>query len=535
MSEKELKITATAETAAAKAAVDDLNASIKATAPAQDAATGSELRGVEGLKALQDQMRAAASGASTLGAATTGAAEGASLLSRAVQGLTSTKGNLILILVMLVTHLKEVNEWMGRAADKMVGWLTAAGQGTKVLDEHGKAVDALDPKYKKLAEAQDLAARATKAMAAGLIQVTEDTKRANAEELIREAALHGSIMSTKDYAEALKTLGIKTVESFDNIKGSAQAFEREYGRVMKTEGPAAARIFAEENSSVLDKVQSRYIKLGQEVPPELKKISDGIGLIPKAAAEAEKSDASFKKLTESIYDLETKTAGLNKSLVDNGKAFQDNSAKIEANRKTAIESSQAVTAQTIKGLQDQVKETEAAHAARTISDSDYRTKIAQLYADQAKAKQDGYETEKQVDADAKKDLEDLAGKYKEQTDKVKEALSDVATKQEEATAKLKALNVERDAEVRAMQTAVPLWGTSAEFAKLLAGVQATLATETKASAGATKDLGAQFGASAAQVPALGAGIDSLTSKMNTATAAAKALAAALDSVTGGTA
>ena len=160
--EKTLSIKAVAETAAAKAAIEDLNASVKSTATAQGEATDAELKGAAGAEQLLAKMRELAGGARSVGIATTTAAEGAGLLTRAMAALGTTKGNLILILVTLVTHLKEVNEWMGHAADKTVAWLTSAGQGTKVLDEHGKVVEigtheelmALNGRYRQLYDKQ---------------------------------------------------------------------------------------------------------------------------------------------------------------------------------------------------------------------------------------------------------------------------------------------------------------------------------------------------------------------------------------------
>lgn len=531
--ERDLKITATAETDQAKTQIDQLDSSVKGVASSTQWFGEEGQRAGEGAEVLGGKTKGAAVEARLFAVASRSAAAGLTAFRRAMTALLGPVGVLIGVLVAILTNLKELGAWFGRVGETMDAWVNGVGKGTRVLDENGKVVDALDPKYRKLAAAQDLHTRALELARRGIIATTENMETLDAQAAVHEANFRKATVSTDELAAAFKKMGINIPETFDSLKTKGNEFIARYKIILEKEGPAAARIFAQENESLLDGVESRYVKLGKDVPPELKKISEGIGLIPKAIADLAESEATFQKLTEAIDDLAKKHDDLTKSLATNAKAFQDHTAKVEADRKSQIDGAAAVTKATIASLQEQVKETVAAHAARTISDEEYRTKINQLFADQAKAKQDGYEAEKKIDENAKVDLADMTAKYKEQTTSVKEAIDDVNKKQEEATEKLKALNVERNEEVRAMQAAVPLWGTSLEFAKLLAGIQTTLAAETKASAVATNDLGTQFGASAAQVPALSSGVDSLTAKVNALAAAARAAAAALDSVTGG--
>jgi chromosome segregation ATPase len=532
--ERELTIKAsTSGMPEAKAQIEELNASVKATGDASTTAASGALKGEAGLKALQAEMKATVAEAGALAAEEGAVAAGATGIAAGLSSAVPQIAAIVIAMELLSKVGQAVKSVLSDIYDRVRLWALGLSDLKPILDEHGKAIDPLSDKYQKAADAAALLERAQNAMRAGLNVLTEDTRRANAEEIVRQAALHGTIGTTKEYADALKTLGIRSVESFNDLKGSAQAFEREYERIFKTEGPAAARFFAQENAALLDKVETRYEKLGQDVPAELHKIATSIGLVSKAESELAKNTELEKKYEKTIGDLKEKFSDLSKALADSGKAFLDHASKIEVDRAKAVEAINDTTSKTISGLQAQVKETEAAHQARAISDSEYNQKINTLFAEQAKAKTEGYEKEKAVDDKATKDLADLTEKHAEETRKRKENLQEVADAEVAAQKKLESLNAARNEEIRALAAAKPLLFQAGVDTKSLADSHTVLAPKVAESAAGVKDLGQQITATAAQVPALKGQVDSLKSSLDALLASALAAAKAVASIPDG--
>lgn len=518
---------------AAKADVAGLRTEAALAGTATENLGGSAVKGEAGLAALQAEIKATAASAATVAPAAAAAATGISLFSRALAVLTGPVGLVILAVTALAANLDKITGALRGAADAMARWIVGVGQGTTVLDEHGKAIEPLTEGYGKAANAADLHARALALMRAGLIPATDDMKRLDAEARVYEAAFHGAATSTEDFAASARLLGINIPKDFDAMKASVDGFLKLYESELANRGPASARIFAQENTTLLDQVASRYVRLGQEIPPEIQKVLDSINKIPTAVAEAAKSDESFKKLSESISDFAAKEATLTKALDDNAKAFAAHAAEIEKDRLTEVAAIQQTTTETIASLQQQVKATEDAHAARLISDTQYNTQINALFAAQAIAKAKAYEEERAINEKARQEQVDLTAKFAEEQAKRTEALSDTIAAEAKAQASLDALNVARFNELQALAASKPALFQAGIDLNLLGEAHDSLTDKTTGTARATGDLASEFSRTAGQAPALAGSIGSVTAQMRALESAARAAAAAIASVTGG--
>jgi len=205
-------------------------------------------------------------------------------------------------------------------------------------------------------------------------------------------------------------------------------------------------VFAEANKSTIDTVITRYEKLGTDVPPELKKLADGLGLVSSAEAEAAKDKGLADRYTKDLRKMADESADLLKKVSNLGDEFLKTRDKIETAAKAEIAANDQKTAATIADLQKQVAEVQAAYAARTISDTEYNTKINALFSQEQKARSDGFDKEKTIqteeEAALKKNVEarDQAGK------EIIDKLDDIGDKQVETAKKLGQLNEKIDAQ-----------------------------------------------------------------------------------------
>lgn len=504
--EKELRIKATADTAAAKAQVDALNQSIKGTATAEEQAGASALKGEAGLAALQAEMKATVAEAGALAAGETAAAGAATGLGAAVAGAVPQIALIVVAIELFSKVGAVVKGIIGEIADKVRLWALGLSDLKPLLAEHGKALDPLSDKYQKAADAAAKLERNAYALAQGLVVVTDNASKNVAALELARGAIHGWSLETAEAQKALAEFGLKAPPTFDQVRQAAEAFGNGYQRALK-DGTASARTFAELNKGALEKIEVDFLNLGKTVPPELKKVSDSTGLFPKVTGDAE--DA-IKKLTKTTGDLADKQKDIQKALTESGKSFEEHTRKVEADRQKSIEAVDATTQKTIADLQKQVKETEDAHAARTISDDTYWTKINTLIAEEAKAKRDAYDKEGQINTEAAKSQAEASEKFKAETIKRKDALVDLEAAQDAATKKLNELNVAQDAQVRALQTGTPLLG---------------------AAAASTKVLSDQFGITTSEATVLSGAIDSVIGKMRELAAASRDAAQAVASVT----
>lgn len=506
MADVDLRVKAQAEgfpeTQAQVAALEtQVSAANKATAAQADTA----LTGEAAVRAWADGVHAAATANKGLAEAEAAAATGATLFSRAMTALAGPLGILITVLVLILTHLKDLGEWFGRVGAKLDDWIHGVGQGTQVLDAHGKVVEALDPKYKKLAEAQDLHARALQQERAGLIAATEDMKRLDAEALVHEANFRKAAASSEELVAAFKTLGIVIPDTFESLQKSGQEFLSRYQIILDTEGPAAARVFAEANKRLVDDVISRYIKMGEAIPPELKKVETVLGDLSKAEADAAKDKGLADRYQRDLRRMADESTALLVKVANLGDEFLKTRDKIEQSAAAEIAASEAKTRKTLEGLQEEVKQTEEAHAARLISDTEYNAKVNGLFAEMAKARTAGFDQEKKIKDDEKTLLDKAVQERDDAGKKIIDKLEDVNVKQTEVTEKLGALTIK----LQEQRTAADL-----------------------AAAGFT-GLSAQFGTLTSEGPALAAIVAGLTGQFDNLARAARDAAAAVASVTDG--
>ncbi len=526
--EKDLTLTAKTEGfPEAKAEVDGLGASVKSTASAEETLGASSGKGQAGLDALRASMKATEAEAAALRAGTTAAAEGVSLFSRAVAVLAGPVGVLVAVLVGLLTHIKELGDWFGRVGEKMDAWINGVGQGTPVLDAHGKQVDELAQGYNKAATAQDLHTRALTLARLGIIAATDDLKLLAAETLVHEANFRKSTAVTEELAAAFKKLGIVIPESFDLLKTKGDELLARYKIILENEGPAAARIFAEANKSALDAVVSRYERMGADVPPELKKIEVGLGTLSAAEAEAAKDKGLAERYTKDLRKMGDESADLLKKVASLGVEFLKTQNKVETSARAEIAANDAKTSATIADLQRQVAETEAAHAARTISDTEYNTKINALIAQEQAARSAGFDKEKSIQTEeeaalkANVEARDAAGKA------IIDKLQDLGEKQEETKAKFDALTLKMEAQKAATDSASDGFvGLSKQF-----GVTGN---DAVALGGAVSGLDSLFDELAStRVPILLHAFDLVSAKLKEVRDNATQAAAALNSLDGG--
>ena len=444
---KDLTLSATTEGfPEAKAQVDALGDSVKG------AATGTEKLGAAaaGGKQSFDEWRAGITAsineAHNLAAGATAAAEGVTLFSRAIAFLSGPIGIAIAAFALLATHLEGIGNWFGKIGDGLDRWVNGVGAATPVLDAHGKVLDELAQGYNKAATAQDLHTRALALERLGVIGATDDLKVLDAEALVHEANFRKSTEVTEDLAAAFKKLGITIPESFDTLQKKGDEFLARYQIIFDQDGPAAARVFAEANKSTVDTVITRYEKMGTDVPPALKKLADGLGLVSSAEAEAAKDKGLADRYTKDLRKMADESADLLKKVSNLGDEFLKTRDKIETAAKAEIAANDQKTAATIADLQKQVAEVQAAYAARTISDTEYNTKINALFSQEQKARSDGFDKEKTIqteeEAALKKNVEarDQAGK------EIIDKLDDIGDKQVETAKKLGQLNEKIDAQ-----------------------------------------------------------------------------------------
>jgi len=509
--EKELRIKATADTAAAKASIDSLNVSIKATDTATSGVTATQSKAEQEMAAFLAKNKEMEAQAQSLSDSLKNTAANTGAFGTQIASLLPSLSIWTIALVALPAILKGIDE------------------GTKSL--FGALVDFKDAQNLNT-EASTNATRAMAAMGAGFIATTQDIQKAEAALTLHLSALHGWTLETQNAIAAMKEFGIKIPEAFDSVKAKAQAFVDVYAAELK-KGAGEARAFAEQNKGTLDALESRFITMGEKVPPELKKISDGIGLIPKAEQELEKHQEQWDKLTKSLADLGAKADELSKKLTDNGKAFQDHANKIEQDRQTAIAAIDSTTKKTIADLDLQVKQTEEAHKARAISDTDYFTKINTLVADEAKAKQDAYTAETKINDDAAKDQKKLADDHAVETKRITDDLATLAEKQVDAKKKQEELTEVRRLDQEILSKTQPLLFQAGIDTKLLSDAQVPLAANTKQAAQAHVDLGAAAKSSSSDLTTLEGVADSLIQKYRDLAAAASDAARAVASVASG--
>lgn len=509
---------AIAELAAFDAAVQAASASVERTEP--------------GYKNFSANVSLARGNVEGLSRAATGAADHIGIFGRAIQLLAGPIGLFIAAIALIPQALSKWAEWSQVVSNKLATLLAGLTDSRREVDSQGKAIDVLSDQYQRAADATALHERATRAMSAGLIEATDNAKRADAEEIIREAALHRSTTATTAYVNALKEFGIKAFESFSGAQTAATAFLTEYQRASR-ESSAVARAFAEENSAALERILQRYALLGRDVPPELKKIAEGLGLISKAESELAANQDLQKKTAEKVSDLKEKYAELTKAIADSTKAYQDQSKAIEDNRKKAIEASNAVKVTEIQNLEEQGTKFEGVYKGQANVVSDYRVSVNQHFADIAKARQAEFDREQQVNRDAEKAQTDLTKKYQDESKRQKDALSDTADALKAAEGRLASLTQVINDQSAALSSVRPKLFEAGIAAEDLDGKVGPLATSTSQAADATASLGVRAGIVAGQLAAAGGQVDSLAAKLANLASVAAGAAAAVASVTEG--
>jgi len=431
----EVRVTTSGATEAT-AQIEGLRQEVAATNTATAAAGDAALKGEAGLAALAAEAHAAATATQATAVGAEAAAAGVGLFGRAVSLLAGPLGLFILALSVLPELLGKIGELSTKFADWLVSLAEGLDNATGATDKQGKALDEMTDAGQKALDATAQLTRAQALMAAGLIPATANTKLLLAEASLYMSTFHGAAASTDDFAEALKQMGLKAIESFGDLQTEGKNFISAYQFYLQTQGPEAARIFAEQNKASLDAVVSRYVKMGTDIPPELKKIESDLGVLSAAETEAAKDKGLADRYERDLRRMGDQTVDLLKKVGDLGEEALRTRDKIEQSAKDEIAASDAKTAKTIRGLQDEVAKTEAAHAARTISDTEYNTKINTLFAQEAQARTDGFEAEKKIKDDEKALLDknvadrDAAGKQ------IIEKLDDISTKEGETRANL---------------------------------------------------------------------------------------------------
>lgn len=270
------------------------------------------------------------------------------------------------------------------------------------------------------------------------------------------------------------------------------------------------------------------------------------------------------KMNEAVRIAAERQVELANKLTATNKAYADGIAKIEERRKTEISAAESTTKTLITDLGIQVKQTEAAHDSRSISDTDYNTKINTLFAQQAIARQKEYDREREIDLDAQKDKEDLATKHREATKSIEDDLTHLNSSVQEATdlrtkletkerERVTTLEDEKKAEALAREEVDNHSRSQKDFVKDLqisidkltgaGGANEALKTHrehhaalnsTESGVPATSrnvaELGTQFGVTAGEVPGLNAQVTSLRQNLQGLRDDAVAAAAAIASI-----
>jgi hypothetical protein len=155
-----------------------------------------------------------------------------------------------------------------------------------------KASESTEAYDKRVQDAANSAAdmqRASIAMGAALIDQTKNTKDAVAAWQGHLAAMTGNIEQYPAFVAKLKEMGVSLRATMGEMKSETQAFDQVYQAVLKKDGPAAAKYFADNNKAALDRIISYYEEMGLKVPANLKTIQESIGLVTKAEQEAAKA------------------------------------------------------------------------------------------------------------------------------------------------------------------------------------------------------------------------------------------------------
>jgi len=316
---KELTITAETEGfPAATVQVAALKTEVDLTGGAAAKLGTDALTGQAGLSALQAEIKATIAQSQIATPAIAATAGSVGLLSRALMLLTTTAlGPLVLVLVLLITHFKEMGEWVLKTSEKVDVWIRNIGRATPIIDDLTKS-------GKAAADSADLLARAHDAMSKGVIAVTHDTKIMVAEYIVHQAAVHQSTVMTDELAAAQKLLGIKSEVSFAQLKNSVNSFMETYKSRLERDGVGAANAYAEANRKLVEQTINRYHALRIAVEPDLQAIADALGIV----AEADKKAAEGVKLQDKYNALKVSANELAVALAKSTAALELDMGKI---------------------------------------------------------------------------------------------------------------------------------------------------------------------------------------------------------------
>jgi hypothetical protein len=435
----------------------------------------------------------------------------------------------VLALIPLVID-KISKAWLS-ATETIGGLVSGLDESTSAVDKHGKALGVLTDAYQKAMDVQADQSRLLYAIAAGFAANTTSMNDNLAAYKLQQAAMRGWVIDSADMVAASKQFGLKLPEDFDHVRLSGQAFFNDYQNQTKVSA-AAARAFAEENQTRLGEIIDRYLELGKTVPPELQKIADSIGLVSKAEADNAKNRDLENKYVETINTIKGKLVELSEQLDINARSYTDHATKVEADRVASIAAIDATTNKTLTDLQLQVTQTEAAHAARTISDDQYFSTIDSLIGKENTARQDAYAAEQKINDDSAKSQTELSNKYILEQQKI----NDQRTKDLEALTKEQAgldkLNAAMDTQARALQATTPLFQTSVEVQQILADLQTPLADKTTVAGVAMGRLADLLKSGSVNASDMTEEVSNLVTQMNALTQAAIAAATAVRGVTG---
>jgi len=439
-------------------------------------------------------------------------------------------GAVIGVVTLLPALLEKIAKGWDSATTAIGGIVAATPNATRLLDEHGKVVDPLSDKYQKLADNVAEQTRAQAAMDAGLVISTDNMAKNVAAVELAKTAIHGWSLETAEAQKALKEFGLKVPPTFDQIQQSAQAFLDGYAAALK-KGSANAYDFLTTNETVLKNIEKAYTDAGEQVPDQLKKLGESIGVYTETAIQ--KTQDAAKKQAEAIDETKLKLKELDEQLKISAQSYTDHAKAIEADRQKSIAAVEQTTATTIADLQKQVTETEAAHQARTISDSEYFAKINSLIGQENTAKADGFAKESKINSDAAKQEQELADKQVLEKQKIQDAIDKTNAKLTEEETAQKKITAVLAAQETAFSTLTPKILDTGDAVGKLAAAQGPLGEKAAAAADAHFDLSKSIATAQASTLQYIPGVQALIDKYNELTAAATRAAKAVDSVTGG--
>jgi hypothetical protein len=305
--------------------------------------------------------------------------------------------------------------------------------------QSGESLEKYDARVQQARDAIELLTRAQYANKQGLIDNTGSTNRLTAAYLIHQAAMNGTIGTTKDLDKAAKDLNLTITKSitFVEAQQEIQAFFNAYAGYLK-QGENDARRFAESQKESIKLWMEEYEDRGIKIPAALQKIATELGVLTfkqkEATEETKKATAAAKDQAKADEEARKAKQDLIETISDQvvkfrdlDRAYREDAAEIEKHRAKSVTAAHEAADAARQSAVDQLNALNERKRNAQISNAEYQAEYTRILDEERIARQAALDDERRVNDEAAKDLKKVGDAFKDKSLVVRQELANEGT------------------------------------------------------------------------------------------------------------